>query len=127
MNLVKGFYYSSVASGKISFRFHRTNIMKANIHWYQYFRRISRTPSLIGISNDAEFSAVIEAARQRASIRKHNLEESSSLSKSTNPGKLKSHKDCITWSRALNKYPSTIIGQYGFPLRYVIRESAAPD
>ena len=50
-----------------------------------------------------------------------------SLSKAANPGKLKRHKDWITWYRELKNYLSTILGQDGVPLRYVIRESAAPD
>ena len=88
---------------------------------------MSWTPSLIGISNAVEFRAAFEAARQRSRIRKHSLEESASFRKAANPGKLKWHKDWITWSRALNKYLSTIIGQDGVPLIYVIREFAAPD
>ena len=65
-------------------------------------------------------------AIQRARIRKHILEESYSLSKAANPGKLKSHKDWITWSRALKNYLTTILGQDRFPLSYVIRDCVAP-
>ena len=73
------------------------------MHWAQDFRRISRATSLIGTSNAAEFCAAIEAARQRARIKEHSLEESASLSKDTNTGKIKLHKDWITWSRAIKK------------------------
>ena len=69
-NSAKGFSDRNVAIGKIIFGLCRTNILKASIHWEQDFRSISRTPSLIGISNAAEFRAAIEAARQRARIRK---------------------------------------------------------
>ena len=127
MNLAKGFSDRTVAAGKISFGLCWTNILQVTIHWAQEFRRIIWTPSLIGISNAAKFRAAIEAARQRASIRKHSLEESASLRKAANPGKLKRHKDWITWSRALKNYLSTIICQDGFSLIYVIRECAAPD
>ena len=89
------------------------------------FRRISWTPSLIGISNAAKFHAAVEAARQRSRIRKHSLEESARLIKAANPGKLKQLKDYITWSSALNNYLSTILGQYIVPLRYMITEYAA--
>ena len=121
VNLVKGFSDRTVASGKIIFGLHWTNILKATIHWYQDLSRISQTPSLIGISNSAKFRAAIEALRQRSKIRKHSLEESVRLRKAADPGKLKRHKDWITWSRALNNYLSTIIGQDGVPLIYVIR------
>ena len=96
MNLAKVFSDRTVAAGKISLGLCRTNIFKANIHWAQGFRRISRTPSLISISNAAKSCAEIEVARQRDRIRKHFLEESASLSKATNTGKLKQHKDRIT-------------------------------
>ena len=104
MNLVKGFSGRTVAAGKISFGLCRANILLGNVHWSQDFRRISRTPSLIGISNADEFRAAIEAARQRARIRKHSIEESGILRKAANTGKLKRYKDWITWSRALKNY-----------------------
>ena len=59
-------------------------------------------------------------------IRKNSLEESSSLRKAVNPVKLKRHNYCITWSMALKKNISTILGHGGVTLRYVIRECAAP-
>ena len=65
--------------------------------------------------------------RHRARIRKHSLEESASLSKAANPGNLKWHKDWITWYRTLKNNLSDILGQYGVPLIYVIREFAEPD
>ena len=127
VNLSKGFSDRTVSARKISFGLLRTNLLKAAIHWDRYFRSISRTPSLIGISNAAEFCAAIEAARQRDRIRKHSLEESSSLGQAADPVKLKRHKDWITWSREFKNCLSTILGQDGVPLSYVIREPAAPD
>ena len=103
-NLAKAFFDRNIASGNTSFGLRLTNILKATIYWAQEFRRISRTPSLIGISNITEFCAAMEAARQKARIRNYSLEESAILSKAANPGKLKRHKDWITWSRALNNY-----------------------
>ena len=57
----------------------------------------------------------------------HGLEESARLSKAVNPGKLKQQKNWITWSRSLKNYLLIILCQNRVPLRYVIRESAAPD
>ena len=93
MNLTNGFSDKTVDTGKTSLGLCWTNLMKKTIHWAQYFRRISRTPSLIGIRNAAKFRAVIEVARQRARIRKHSLEESAILSKASDSGKLKRHKE----------------------------------
>ena len=70
VNLVKGFSDRTVAAGMISFSLCRTNLLNATIHWSQDFRRISQTPSLICIINASKFRATIEAARQRARIRK---------------------------------------------------------
>ena len=89
MNLAKGFSDRTVDAGKINFGLRRTNILKSTIHWYQDFRRISRTPSLIRIINAVEFCTTIEAAKQRDRIKKHGLEESVSLSKGVDTGKLK--------------------------------------
>ena len=124
VNLAKGLSDRTVAVGKISFGSSETNLLKANIHWAQDFMMIIQTPSLISISNAAEFRAAVEAAWQRDRIRKHVLEESTSFSKAYNPGKLKRHKYWITWSRALKNYLSTILGQYKVLLIYVIRECA---
>ena len=74
VNLAKVFSGRTVVAGKISFGLCRTNLLKATIHWAQDFSKIGRTPSPICISNAAKFCAAIEAAKQRASIRKHNLE-----------------------------------------------------
>ena len=59
VNLFKGFYERTVATGKIGFGLCKTNLPKATIHWAQYFSRISRTPSIIGIINAATFCAAI--------------------------------------------------------------------
>ena len=127
INLAKGFSNRTFATGKTIFGLFRTNILKATIHWDQDFRRISRTPSLVSISNVAKFCTVVKAERQRARIRKYRLEESDILSKSSDPGKLKQHKDWIPWFRALKNYLSTILGKDRVPLRYAIIESEAPD
>ena len=96
INQAKGLSGRTIAAGKISFGLRWTNLLKATIHCAQDFRRISQTASLVGISNSAEFCTVIERARQRARVRKHILEELSSLIKVANLIKLKWHKYWIT-------------------------------
>ena len=127
VNQAKGFSDRNVATGNISFGLRRTNFLQATIHWDHDFRTIIRTPSLIGISNATERCAAIEAARQRSRIWNYSLEKSDSLIKAVDPGKLKRHKDWITWSRVLKNYMSTILVQDVVPLIYVIRECVAPD
>ena len=101
VNLAKGFSDMTVAVGNTKLGLRWTNLLKVTTHWAHDLRRISRTPSLIGISNAAKFSAAIEASRQRTNIRKHTLEELASFNKAVDPGKLKRHKDWIVWSKAL--------------------------
>ena len=126
-SLAKCFAERTSANGRIIFGFRRTNVLKATVHRIQDFGRISKTPSLEGIPNMDTFKDSIEKARQRAQICKHNSEESDALSKASNPGKLKRQKDWLIWSRGLINYLSTILGQDGVPLSYVIRDDDAPD
>jgi hypothetical protein len=125
--LAKGFAERTANQGRVIFGLRRTNHLKASIHWAQDFRRISRLVTLDHTADAAEFRTQIETARQRAQIRKHNAEESDSLSKAADPGKLKRQKEWIAWSRGLGNYLSTILGQDGVPLSYIIRENDAPD
>ena len=126
-DLAKGFAERTAVNGKIIFGLRRTNLLKATTHWVQDFRRVSREPTLEGIEDEAGFREAIEIARQRAQIRKHNVDESDSLSKASDPGKLKRQKDWQVWSRSLTNHLSTILGQDGVPLSYVIRENEEPD
>ena len=127
-SLAKGFAERSAAQGRIVFGLRRTNLLKGAIHWAQDFRRISRDVTLDpAVINAAEFRIQIETARQRAMIRKHNAEESDGLMKAADPGKLKRQKEWTAWSRGLRNYLSTIHGQDGVPLSYVIRDEDDPD
>lgn len=126
-SLSKGFADRRMADGRITFGLRRTNLLKAVIHWAQDFRRISREVTLDGIADADEFKAAIEIAAQRAKIRKHNADESDAVSKAADPGKLKRQKEWTAWSRGLKNYLSTILGQNGVPLSYIIRENEQPD
>jgi hypothetical protein len=125
--LEKGFAERTVTSRKIVFGLRRTNLLRVTVHWAQDFRRISRAPTLDGIGAMPDVKAAIEMAKQRAQIRKHNAEESDSLSTASDPGKVKRQKDWLVWSRSLTNYLSTILGQDGVPLSYIIRENDEPD
>ena len=125
--LAKGFGERTAAGGRINFGLRRTSLLKAVVHWTQDFRRISREVTLDGIADAATFRNLIERAKQRAQIRKHNAEDAEGISKAADPGKLKRQKEWIAWSRGLKNYLSTILGQDGVPLSYVIRENEQPD
>lgn len=125
--LAKGFAERTAAQGRIIFGLRRTNLLKATINWAQDFKRVSRAVSLDGVDDEPAFRVLIETAKQRSQIRKHNTEESDGLSKAADPGKLKRQKEWIAWSRGLKNYLSTIQGQNGVPLSYIIRDNALPD
>jgi hypothetical protein len=58
----------------------------------------------------------------------HNTEESDSLSKAADPGKLKGQKEGTAWSRGLRNFLSTTLaGQDTVPMSCIIREDDAPD
>ena len=63
LNPAKVFSDRTVAAGKISFGWCWNTLLKATIYWAQDLKRISRTPSLIGIIITAKFRAAIEEAR----------------------------------------------------------------
>ena len=124
--LAKEFSARTVLNGKIHFRMKRTNNLKAAIHWAQDFRRIGRETILDPAIDEATFLTQIQTAKERATIRE-NMEESDGLTKASDPGKLKKLKDWTAWSRGLQNYLSTILGQQGVPLSCVIREETDPD
>jgi hypothetical protein len=126
-DLAKAFADRTPVARRINFGLRRQNLLKSTIHWVQDFRRISRTASLVGVVDAADFRDRIEISRQRSRVRKNRMEESGSISKAADPGKLKGSKGWLVWSRSLKNYLSTILGQDGVPLSYVIRDNQAPD
>jgi hypothetical protein len=128
--LAAGFAARTTANGKLIFGMRRTTHLKSVVHWVQDFIRVSRQADVDGIGDmvdEATFIAALDVARERAKMRKHKLDESESLSKAADPGKLKKQKDWLAWERGLQNYLSTIPGQSGIPLSYVIREDDAPN
>jgi hypothetical protein len=126
-DLAKAFADRTVAAGRITFGLRRQNLLKSAIHWVQDFRRISRTPTLDDVTDVQDFRTKIQTARERSLVRRSRMEESSSISHAADPGKCKGSKGWLVWSRSLKNYLSTILGQDGVPLSYVIRELEAPD
>jgi hypothetical protein len=128
--LAEGFAARTTANGKMVFGMRRTINLERLVHWAQDFKRISRTAVTDGIADMADqatFLAALEVAGERAKMRKHKLDESDNLSKAADPGKLKKQKDWLNWERALQNFLSTIPGQDGVPLSYLIRADDAPS
>lgn len=128
--LSAGFAARTAANGKVIFGMRRTMRLKGIVHWVQDYKRVSRDAAVDGtidMVDEATFLAALDVARDRAKMRKHKLDESDNLSKAADPGKLKKQKDWMQWERGFNNYLSTIPGQSGIPLNYIIRENDLPS
>jgi hypothetical protein len=128
--LSEGFAARTVANGKVIFGMRRTMHLKGVVHWVQDFGRVSHEAAVDGapdMVDEATFLAALDAARDRAKMRKHELEESDDLSKAADPGKLKKQKDWMQWERGFNNFLSTIPGQSGIPLNHIITENENPS
>ena len=67
------------------------------------------------------------AALERANARKAVAKQCKATQAGADPGELKSDKGYYEWEDCLENYLSTIPGQNGVPLLYVIRMDDAPD
>ena len=92
----------------------------------QYFQSIIRYPTLDDIEDKSTFKERIDSSRVRVDIQNHNSENSYSLSKASDPGKLNQKMECIACSWSIRDYLSTILGNNGVLLSYVIRENPYP-
>ena len=124
-NLFEGFLERTEANGRIVFVLRLTNLLKSTVHWVEYFQSIIRYPTLGGIEDKSTLKGNIDSERVLVGIRKHNSDESDSLSKSVEPENIKKKNYWILWSQILMNYLSTILGHNGVPLSYVI--SLKPD
>ena len=87
-------------AGRMYFGLQRTKQLKATLHWVQDFARVSKVPTLEGLTQDS-FKAAISIAPQRADIRKKEAKDASSFSSEASPGKLKDNKKWQGGSRDL--------------------------
>ena len=88
----------------------------------QDFHRVGEEPAIEGFNNAAQFREALEEASNCADVRKIEGDQSDTLSKAADPGKLKDERKWTEWEPAFVNYLSTIPGVTGVPLSYVIRE-----
>ena len=110
-------------------RFHigqrRLKLLQALTHWVQDFRRVSGTPTIVGL-NATTFKAELSRALDRATIRKSLKDQSSAASTAASPGPLESERKWKSWEEKFVNYCRSQIGANGIPLSYVIRENDKP-
>lgn len=111
-------------------RFHvglkRLKYLQALVHWTQDFRRISETPTIVGL-NASTFKTQLSRALDRATIRKSLKDQASNTSTAASPGPLENERMWKSWEEKFVNYCKSQIGANGIPLSYVIREDDEPD
>jgi len=124
-SLAESFSKRTTAEGKMYFGMARTKRLTALIHWVRDFERVSETPTIRGLNQEG-FRAALQVAAERAEIRKQEAEHSSTISRESAPGKLKSERHFMDWKNGFQNMLSSIPGVSGIPLSYVIRDNDEP-
>ncbi len=88
----------------------------------QDFGRIGQEPSIEGINDKVQFRSALDEAFYRADVRKIEKDQADTVSKAADPGKFKDKRKWPIWEPAFMNYLSTIAGDNGVPLSYVVRE-----
>ena len=125
-SLAESYGRRTVADGRVIFGLRRIRHLIGLIHWVQDFRRVGEEPTIAGFVNAERFREALEAAFDRADVRKIEGDQSETLSKAADPGKLKDERKWTEWEPAFVNYLSTIPGVTGVPLSYVVRQHEMP-
>ncbi len=97
------------------------------MHWVQDHGRVSLTPGVIVGMTNVQVRQMWSAALERANARKAVAKQCKATQAGADPGELKSDKGYYELEDRWENYLSTIPGQNGVPLSYVIRMDDAPD
>ena len=111
-------------------RFHignrRLKYLQSLIHWVQDFRRVSATPTIVGL-NEHTFKSQLSRALDRSVIRKTLVDQTSTAASEASPGPLENERKWKQWEEKFTNYLSLHLGSNGVPLSYVIRTNDDPD
>lgn len=121
-----GFSNRTANDGRMHFGTNRTKRIKALIHWVQDFYRVSKVPTIIGLSQ-VLFKAELERALAREEIRKSLRELTKTATDAASPGPLEKEKQWKEWEEKFINYLRLHLGVNGGCLAYVIRENTEPD
>ena len=78
----------TATDGRMIFVLQKTKRLKLMIHWVQDFTILNETPNIDDLY-EASFRAALGVAAQRSTIWKQEVEDASSVSSESSPGKLK--------------------------------------
>ena len=115
------------SSNRISFGIARTKRLIGMMHWIQDHERVSLPAKVpVGVTQD-EMREAWSRALERANARKIVAKQAKATQAGADPGELKSDKAFYEWDDKWENYLSTIPGQTGVPLSYVIRVEDEPE
>ena len=120
------FSHRTANNGRIYFGTNRTKRIKALIHWVQDIYRVSKVPTIVGLSQTL-FRAELERALAREEIRKSLRELTKTATDEASPGPLEKEKQWKEWEEKFINYLRLHLGVNGVCLAYVIRENTNPE
>ena len=124
--LSNSFATRTAADGRLLFGLKRTKYLKGLAHFIQDFFRVSKIPSINGLSSTT-FCDALDVALQRSVIRDTMIRNSKVAAEAANPGKLDSENNWKKWEERFHNYLNVQLGTNGIPLSYIIRENDVPD
>ena len=96
-DLVDEFRRRTLTAGNYAMSLIIQKRLKFTIDWMLDFERVKRVPTLVGLDQDSFRSALKEAGK-RAAIIKKQKDQSDIISRESAPGALKGEKDWTRWS-----------------------------
>ena len=124
--MAKDYASRTIADGRMNWGGRKLKLMKGLVHWTQDFYRVSRTPSITGLTKDT-FRAALNMALRRDEIRHNMRKQTKTAAEAATPGPLESERKWKSWEEKFTNYCRAHIGAFGVPLSYVIRENDEPD
>ena len=115
------------ATSRISFGIARTKRLIGMMHWVQDHERVSLTASIAVGIGQPEMRDAWSKALERANSRSAVAKQAKATQAGADPGELKSDKGFYDWDDKWENYLSTIPGQNGVPLSYVVRVDSTPE
>ena len=95
-DLVDDFRRRTLTTGKYAMTLTIQKHLKFTIDWLLDFERVNRVPTLVVLDQDSFSSALKDAGKCAAIIKKHK-DQSDTISREAAPGALKGEKDWTRW------------------------------
>ena len=108
-DLVDKFIRRTLTSGKYAMPSKIQKRLKFTIDWMLDFERVNRVPTLVRLDQDS-FSSALKEAGKCAAIIKKQTDQSDNISREDAPGALRGENDWTRWSEAFENQLNTLYG-----------------